>query len=433
MLRDILNQFLFPIQLMAAAILMTIREERRPAFFRKITAGFMLFVIINALVAFFSPYNILIKYAAVVCYIRICFDVNWGKALFDSTCAFAAQHLAYQISMVIATFLRPGMWGQLLLELIIFSVVYLLVYYGFVTKLQEYQDVITNRAGNIAAMSAMLFIAVFLTSFTTDYPPANVISGFSSDLPPEQTIRMLLLCCSLYSITCCVFILWVQISGRKELKLQHDLDVQKQLWLNHKAQYEMSKENIAIINQKCHDLKHQIEALRHFYTEAQREEYLDQIEKSIMIYDSTSKAGNDILDTILTEKKLLCEKDQIELTCVADGACLSFLDPIDLYAILTNALNNAMEAVKKLADPEQRFISLKVYGQAGVSFIQVENYFPGTLRLADGLPETTKEDKEYHGYGLRSIRYNVEKYGGYMSIDTNDDMFVLRISIPAGA
>ena len=114
-----------------------------------------------------------------------------------------------------------------------------------------------------------------------------------------------------------------------------------------------------------------------------------------MIYDSTIKTGNEILDTILTEKKLLCEKNQIELTCVADGECLSFIDPIDLYAIITNALNNAIDYVTQLEDPNQRIIAVMVYSRANLAFIQIENYFPGTLEYGRACRKQPRQTRTY--------------------------------------
>ena len=56
--------------------------------------------------------------------------------------------------------------------------------------------------------------------------------------------------------------MYSQLKQQKQLNLQRELALQEQMWMKHKAQYEMSKETIDIINTKCHDLKHQVAALR---------------------------------------------------------------------------------------------------------------------------------------------------------------------------
>ncbi|MBQ1491540.1 MAG: GHKL domain-containing protein, partial [Blautia sp.] len=62
--------------------------------------------------------------------------------------------------------------------------------------------------------------------------------------------------------------------------------------------------------------------------------------------------------------------------------------------------------------------------------LQVENYYSGEIRIKDGLPESSKADRDYHGFGIASIRSNVAKYGGTISIDTKDQVFSLLVLIP---
>ena len=61
--------------------------------------------------------------------------------------------------------------------------------------------------------------------------------------------------------------------------------------------------------------------------------------------------------------------------------------------------------------------------------LQVENYYQGPLTFQDGLPATQKAG-EYHGYGLKSIRSTAEKYGGSITISTENDIFLLCILLP---
>ena len=62
--------------------------------------------------------------------------------------------------------------------------------------------------------------------------------------------------------------------------------------------------------------------------------------------------------------------------------------------------------------------------------IRLENSYEGELSWDGNLPRTTKEDKQSHGIGLRSIRNIAKKYGGYASASTEDAVFILSILIP---
>ena len=73
----------------------------------------------------------------------------------------------------------------------------------------------------------------------------------------------------------------------------------------------------------------------------------------MQIYSAIVRTGNEILDTILTEKSLICENSGIHISCVADGSLLAFMNPVDLYTLFGNALDNAIEAVRKLESKEK--------------------------------------------------------------------------------
>ena len=201
------------------------------------------------------------------------------------------------------------------------------------------------------------------------------------------------------------------------------------MYKTQQEQYKISKENIAIINQKCHDLKHQIHALR----TADKEEldrYLGEIEESVEIYEAIVKTGNDVFDTILTEKSLYCKNRGIVVSCVADGSQLGFIDTIDLYAILGNAMDNAIEAVEKFEEKEKRQIDVMIYRQHNFLVMNIINPMSEQLIYEDGLPLTRKADKFSHGFGLRSIRQILRKYEGYLNVSEEDGCFSLKMLIP---
>lgn len=228
-------------------------------------------------------------------------------------------------------------------------------------------------------------------------------------------------------------ILYLQNELFKKSELRGELEMMNLLWEMEKEQYQFSKENIALINQKCHDLKHQIRALRNASKE-EIEKYLDEIEESVQIYEAIIKTGNEVLDTILTEKSLYCKKKGIIVSCVADGNQMDFIDKVDLYAILGNAMDNAIEAVEKFKTKEKRQIDVLIYRQQQFLAINVLNPIKGNLiydeHLEDELPVTTKQDKNYHGYGLRSMKYILEKYDGVLNISEEEGVFSLMMLIP---
>lgn len=218
-------------------------------------------------------------------------------------------------------------------------------------------------------------------------------------------------------------LLIVQMMKRKSaeensLKLQH-------LLVEQKKQLESSKEMIELINIKTHDVKKQIAS---FGKLIDKQDQAD-LQEMLDIYDTTVNTGNEALDVILQEKSLICEQSHIQFDRIVDGKILYFMRSNDVYALFTNALDNAINAVR-LLDEGKRYISLDVRRKRAMVSIVVKNPFDTNLQFVDGLPRTTSGDENNHGFGMRSIRMIAQRYGGVMAISTQNHVFTLSILIP---
>lgn len=232
-----------------------------------------------------------------------------------------------------------------------------------------------------------------------------------------------------YDFFNCTLVLVVQYSIFRISTLNREKEIVKQMLYERQKQYKLSKENIDIINQKCHDLKHQIQALKEADSE-ELEKYIDEVEDSIMIYDTVVKTENEVLNTILSEKSLYCDKHRIRLTCMVDASQLDFMSTLDIYALLGNALDNAIECVIKHKDKEKRVISLTISANGSFLSIQTNNYYEGNIEFVDGLPVSIKKNQAFHGFGMKSMKHLTEKYGGTLYTSLENGIFMLQIVIP---
>ena len=211
------------------------------------------------------------------------------------------------------------------------------------------------------------------------------------------------------------FLVWVHIS--------HEKEAEKAFYDSYREKVELQEKNMDLINQKCHDMKHQIRTL----LEGRNldSEFIEETQNAIAIFDSQVQTGNATLDTLLTQKSLLCETNKIQLTVMIDGAILSFLSVQDINSFFGNAIDNAIEYLQSVEE-EKRFIRISSLQQGSIFTIRVENYCETSLLFnKDGLPKTTKEDEGYHGFGTKSIRQIARKYGGDASFERKDDLFIL--------
>lgn len=118
--------------------------------------------------------------------------------------------------------------------------------------------------------------------------------------------RIYILSSSISSVVCCIMTLWVQCNLVEKKELKNELENIYHIYSQEQKQFAASQTNVDLINQKCHDLKYQIRAIAQ--SGEVKEAVIREIEDAIFIYDSTVKTGNKTLDTILTEKSLLCRK-----------------------------------------------------------------------------------------------------------------------------
>ena len=223
--------------------------------------------------------------------------------------------------------------------------------------------------------------------------------------------------------------LYLQNELFKKSEMRKEIELMNLLRKKEREQYHLSKETITLINQKAHDLKHQIRALREMPKE-QEDKYLDEMEETVSLYEAMVQTGNETLDIILTEKSLFCREKGITLSCVADGSCLDFIDTVDLYTILGNAIDNAIEAAVKLEEREKRQIDLMIYRRKKLLTIQLINPLEAPLVYEEGVPVTTKKDREYHGFGLKSIKHTLKRYDGALNIEEADGCFFVTMLIP---
>ncbi len=341
--------------------------------------------------------------------------ISFKEVLFYTSSAYAVQNLSHNLTLLIIS--EAGFTYRvkyaLLIELGIMAVLYTIFYFVFVVRIKKGKDTAVNN------------IYVILISFGT-FLLTYVMSML---LLPSNTNNAIAL---IYASLCCFFLLSIQFFFFDKSRMQREKETFERLYNSEKRQYDQWKTNIDVINIKCHDLKNQISSLRSLDDSETKEKSLTEIEKSIMLYDQVAKTGNETLDVVLTEKSLYCEKNNIKLSYIVDAPNLSLLkmEDMDICSLFGNALDNAIEEEIKIPDLEKRIISLKVFSKGEMLYLHFDNYCQKDVAIKDGLPITTKEDKRFHGFGLRSMEMIAEKYHGRMLVSSKSNVFSLDFWFP---
>lgn len=146
------------------------------------------------------------------------------------------------------------------------------------------------------------------------------------------------------------------------------------------------------------------------------------------IQDRSYDVGNDIISAILSYYIQQTEEN-VEVDVI--GVCNSELEinGIELCSILSNSLKNAIEAICNHTG--KKYLKIRMNAdQFYFRMIIINSCTSNNLNMVDGLPKTTKSDKENHGIGLKSIRKLVEKNKGLLKIEIQQNEFQMDIMLP---
>lgn len=223
----------------------------------------------------------------------------------------------------------------------------------------------------------------------------------------------------LFSIVVMFLSYYIFISGEQERKK----DLMDELFRQEKEEFDKVRESMELINQKTHDLRHQLNEFQGRITS----EEIETLKKATFIYDQTLHTGYDILDAILYEKMLSCQRKDIRLLIMAEGSALSFMDYTHLYSLLSNLLGNAIEATEGL-EKSKRLIDFSLKSKAGFAILEISNYCQGELKQDhDGHLISSKSGYHQRGYGSRSIDYIVSIYDGSIKRDIEEGIFKVSL------
>ena len=360
-------------------------------------------------------------------YIYICNDFSLREAGFYFVKAFINGEFAASLCWQIYYYLRyvRGIQGELLkwVELIlVYAVIFTILALMELNLKKDLEELHITRRELLVVI--IIAASVFAMSNLSYLDQNGLFSGtFVMDIFIIRTLVDLSGIAVLYAYH-------VQV---KEIQIRFEKDTLHNIMEMQYKNYQLSKENIDMVNQKYHDLKHQINLLKTQAYVGKSTSYLEKMEREIRVYETQNKTGNQILDVVLTNKAMICQNKEIELKFIVDGGALSFMEDMDVSALFGNMLDNAIESAEKQQEKQKRLIWLYVTKEKQFVRIRTENYCDEKIRFKNGMPVTTKKDRRLHGYGMKSIKSTVEKYHGSVVAAQENNWFELKILLPAGA
>ena len=248
---------------------------------------------------------------------------------------------------------------------------------------------------------------------------------------PAKAYEVLLLfyCGGAVAVVVILVMLYQNIKAAQEEKLENRLlSTQMDNLKLHIEQVENLYQDIRSIK---HDMKNHVLTLERLYAEnetKQAKDYAQNLKSALIETAGEGNSGNPVTDVILREWKAEAGKRRIRFQSDFYYPVGKGINAFDVSVILNNALQNAVEHAGNNGTP---YISVLSYHRNNAYMIEISKSFTGSLQWDEegGLPVTSKEKTDGHGYGLPNIRKVARKYSGDIAIDVADGGFCLSIML----
>lgn len=414
----------FTLQIILTALPFLLLKNKRSLFYVRFPLCLALLIgcqhILNAIKFFnYDEFRYLLIFFLLVGMCALCFKTNFFQALFLGFCIYASQHIISNFSYILLySLLGSGKeiftQNYLLCYSILASVFSLLAplfsYFFVVRKIQSIESLRFNQLSILILTTIFALVATMLTYFGRNYIGWWNYKGLVYFLLLANLLSFLLL--------------YACFTNIYKKNMEEENIILRELLRKDKQQYQLAKLTHEKIQIKYHDIKkYTNQGIIDF-------DHLQELELDGELLKGLYFTGNTALDLILSEKTLQCQRENIQIICSADGTILHFIKPYHLYSLLGNAIDNAIECLRKLEDIPSKEIMLSISRQGKMCVIKISNYAPVPIEFQNGLPISNKDEPEEHGYGTKSMKNIVKLYNGFINFYQEENSFVVLAIIP---
>lgn len=180
-----------------------------------------------------------------------------------------------------------------------------------------------------------------------------------------------------------------------------------------------------------HEIRHHVALMAEMLSSGQQERaraYAQSLLERVETLPSGTYSANPIINAIVG--RYLNEARRAGITVSADirDAEKTMLRDEELCILLTNTLENALEACLKMPSEAERFIRFKLRATEDHLAVTCENSTDAMVTIdSKGNISTSKKEPEHHGFGLPVMRQIAQKYGGQFTVACTEGVFSLKV------
>lgn len=376
--------------------------------------------LINIFDNLMGPVGLLLYYMRLILsmgilYGRINLKIVYLTALFDLSISLIKSNASYILARALGiSFDEISPFTMIVIQLVV------LFFILVVKKKSSNQINISMLATIPRSIYIMLILAILCLSGLS-----SLISFPTDNIAMKENILIAIVVILTIILVCIVVSLFLNVIGKQHFTaVSQMMEKQVELQINH---YKELEKIDAEINRFRHDYSNHLQSILSLVQMNEcslAEEYILKLKK--VKYKSDIHifyTGNRLADAILSDKSsVLSENCRIEYS----GIIPLSIENVDLCIILSNLLDNALEACQELSQPT--IISMYAREQQGYFVLSMKNP-TSCCGNYYSIPATTKPDKNQHGMGLYNVENIVKKYDGQMKIKCQNGLFEVMITM----
>ncbi len=405
-------------------------SEYNPGKMKKISLVMALSIALFALVKLLSG-QFIIKQIAVILLIsvvmKVAHDITWAKStalacLFQGLLVTVEYFAYFIVQMLVDDVSKMDIKEELIsrmiaaIDLLLLFIIILCLKRNF----QKYKNWLMHDDEWIRFIIFPVFSLIVIS---------GIVKTFNDIEDVDQMKVLYMIAFSLVIMNFFVFYLLDDIVKKSEIIRESEVyAIQSR---NQLETYNMLTENLDRQRARAHEFNNHLACISSLIRKQQYDElkeYISDICSSSKKEENAINTNNVMINTIVNIKYAeAVKKDIVFIIRVNDLLHINIKNE-DLVVLLSNLLNNAIEACEQCKD--KRVIKLKFMIENDDMILSVKNTYNAPIIKRGGSLVTAKKEKEEHGIGIKNVIKVVEKYHGTYAIQNDDKEFMFSIMIP---
>lgn len=226
-----------------------------------------------------------------------------------------------------------------------------------------------------------------------------------------------------------IAMLYVINSIAKAMEQEQDLRLLRQQISIQTENYGALRKNYSIQRKSTHEFERHIQVLRDLLDQKEYEaaqEYVQQLQANRTLKVFSIASNNPVIDVVLNQKHQVALENGINMQVKVNDLSSISIKTNELVVLLSNLLDNAIEACLKLE--QNREIICSILKEDSI-YISIRNT-SDPVRILHGEIPTTKQDTTEHGYGLPAVKYILKQLKAEYTFAYNNGWFQFAAEIP---